>query len=498
MFIVVTASADTYITDKIVDSIRAVSGNVGRAGTLDLFKLSGESSVITGAIEVSRLLLEFDYGRLRTLSSSSLDLNSFKAHLKMTSVSAGQPVPSNFTVSLFPLATDFNEGLGRDVVAFADVDQSNFLSSSTSVPWYKSGADAGGLLGSNDVDYYTSGNFGTSAGLHSFEKKQLFNLGNENLSIDVTEFVSASIVGLLPQSSFRLSFTGSEERDNVTRFVKRFASRHVKNSVSRPVIEVFFDDSRVDDRTFATFDVSGTLYISNYVRGTRANLVSGSSLTQITGSNSLLLRLSTGSYSQYFTGSQDIASQRITGVYNSPFIIRSNDTTVVSGSVTLASHILASGSVTFDEVWSSLDKTVIFRSGSLKITRNDAQRNIYNESHLTVRCSGPPDAPADTKVLVRCKFFDLLTDERAVKQSITRSPDPVTGNYRVVDLQSGQVYVDFDETGTKLSLDDQGNFFEFYSDSIPYGRPAKFEFRVNHGGTQRFIADNGYTFMLRI
>lgn len=498
MFIVVTASADTYITDKIVDSLRAVSGNVGRAGTLDLFKLFNESAEVTGAIEVSRLLMEFDYGRLRNLSSSSLDLNNFKAYLKLTSVSAGQPVPSNFTVSLFPLARSFNEGLGRDVVAFADVDQSNFLSSSLDTPWYTTGAAAGGLLGSNDVDYYTSGNFGTSEGLHSFEKKQFFDIGNEDLRIDVTEFVSASVVGLLPQSSFRLSFTGSEERDKVTRFVKRFASRHVKNSLSRPKIEIFFDDSRIDDRTFATFNVSGNLYVSNYVRGTRSNLVSGSSLTQITGSDSLLLRLSTGSYSQYFTGSQDIASQRVTGVYFSPFIIRSNDTSIVSGSVTLAAHISASGSVTFDEVWSSLDKTVVFRSGSLKISRNDAQGNIYNESQLTVRCSGPPDAPPDTRVLVRCKFFDLLTEERAVKHPIIRNPDPVTGHYRVLDLQSGQVYIDFDETGTKLSLDDQGNFFEFYSDSIPYGRPAKFEFRVNHNGLQRNIADNGYTFMLRI
>jgi hypothetical protein len=497
MFVIVTASADTYITDKLIDSIRVVSGNVGRASTLDIFKLYDESTAVTGAIEISRALLDFDYSRLRSLSSSSLSLNNFKAYLKMTSVSTGQPVPSNFTLSLFPLARDFNEGLGRDIVSFADVDQANFLSSSTETSWFVTGATKGGLLGSNDVDYYTSGNFGSAAGLHSFEKKQTFEVGNEDLKIDVTEFVSASIVGLLPRSSFRLSFTGSQETDGVTRFVKRFASRHVKNSLARPRIEVFFDDSRVDDRTFATFDVSGTLYISNYVRGARSNLVSGSSLAKIEGANCLLLRLSTGSYSQYFTGSQDLASQYVTGAYFSPFVIRSNDSSVVSGSVKLSDHVLASGSVTFDEVWSSLDRTVIFRSGSLKVSKNDAQGNIYREGHLTVRCSGPADSPPDTRVLVRCKFFDLLTDERAVKYSIIRSPDPVVGHYRIVDLHSGQVYIDFDETGTKLSLDDQGNFFEFYSDSVPYGRPVKFEFRVDHYGLRRFIMDPGYTFSLR-
>jgi len=497
MFLVVTASADTYITDKIVDSLRVVSGNVGRAGTLDLFKLYDESTVISGAIELSRLLLTFDYGRLRNLSSSSLNLNNFRASLKMNSVSAGQPVPSNFTVSLFPLRSNFEEGLGRDVTAFADVDQANFLSSSEGTPWYVTGAGSGGLLGSNDVDYYTSGNFGDANGLHSFEKKQLFPLGNEDLEVDITEFVSASIVGLLPASSFRLSFTGSQETDTVTRFVKRFASRHVKNSLVRPRIEVFFDDSRVDDRKFATFDTSGTLYISNNVRGSRSNLISGSSLTQVIGSNCLLLRLSTGSFTQYFTGSQDLASQFVTGAYCSPFIIRSNDMTVVSGSVTLADHILATGSVTFDEVWSSLDRTVIFRSGTLKITKNDPQGNIYDDSHLTVRCSGPQESPDSTRVLVRCRFFDLTNEDKAVKIPLSRSPQPMIGHYRVVDLHSDQVYIDFDDVGTKLSVDENGNFFEFYSDSIPYGRPVKFELRVNYNGRQRILMDSGYTFMLR-
>ena len=42
MYIIATASADTYITNKIVDGSRTEDANVGRAGTLDLFTVFKE------------------------------------------------------------------------------------------------------------------------------------------------------------------------------------------------------------------------------------------------------------------------------------------------------------------------------------------------------------------------------------------------------------------------------------------------------------------------
>jgi hypothetical protein len=56
LIVIATASADTYITNKLIDALPAVSGNVGRAGTIDLFKLYDESTYVTGTIELSRAL----------------------------------------------------------------------------------------------------------------------------------------------------------------------------------------------------------------------------------------------------------------------------------------------------------------------------------------------------------------------------------------------------------------------------------------------------------
>ena len=124
MILIASSSSDTYITNKIIDSKTAVSGNVGRAGTLDLFKLYNESVNVANATELSRLLIKFDMSTAALLTSSTLKTSdsTFSAKLKLRNISAGQPVPSNFTVQVFPLAVPFSEGFGRDVISFADVD----------------------------------------------------------------------------------------------------------------------------------------------------------------------------------------------------------------------------------------------------------------------------------------------------------------------------------------------------------------------------------------
>ena len=122
MYRILTASKDTYITNKIINnSFRATDANVGEAGTIDLFKLYNESTLTgtTNPIELSRGLIKFDLSPLRALTSSNLDItdSSFKCTLKLHDVYGGQTTPSNFKLIVFPLSRSFDEGIGRDVVS---------------------------------------------------------------------------------------------------------------------------------------------------------------------------------------------------------------------------------------------------------------------------------------------------------------------------------------------------------------------------------------------
>ena len=137
MYLVLTASKDTYITNKIIDGkFRATDANVGRAGSIDLFKLYDESSLQgeDAPVEISRGLIKFDLERLKSLTGSVLDVtnSSFKCTLKLKNILGGHATPSNFRLAVFPLSKSFDEGVGRDVLSFNDIDGANFLTASYS------------------------------------------------------------------------------------------------------------------------------------------------------------------------------------------------------------------------------------------------------------------------------------------------------------------------------------------------------------------------------
>ena len=50
MFLILTASKDAYVTDKIINNdFRAEDSNTGRAATIDIFKLWQESTWVSGS-----------------------------------------------------------------------------------------------------------------------------------------------------------------------------------------------------------------------------------------------------------------------------------------------------------------------------------------------------------------------------------------------------------------------------------------------------------------
>ena len=109
MYRILTASKDSYVTNKIINnSFRATDANVGKAASLDLFKLYAESTSgsDTSPIEISRLLVDFNLNPLIQLTSSSLDIghSSFNCTLKLFDVYGGQTTPSNFKLIVFPLS----------------------------------------------------------------------------------------------------------------------------------------------------------------------------------------------------------------------------------------------------------------------------------------------------------------------------------------------------------------------------------------------------------
>jgi len=498
MYRILTASSDCYLTNKIINnSFRATDANVGQAGTLDLFKLYDESilSGTSAPIELSRILLKFDLDPLRQLTGSILNLNNFKAQLKLFDVYGGQTVPTNFTMSVLPLSKSFDEGFGRDVALFKDLDVANWLTASEVsgvVPWNGSGAGSIGALGSATADVMDIGDLG--AGSVSLEATQQFSSGEEDLLVDVTTVVSATVAGILPDHGFRLSFTGSQETDAQTRFVKRFYSRHSTSKNKTPRLIVSFDDSIQDDHENFFFDLTGSIFLNNYARGVPANIVSGPGLSEVTGQNCLLVTLTSGSFSTTITGSQhSVGGNNIPGVYSASFAIPSSNSLLVT-------EIRNAVSATFTEVWGSLDGTVPFLSSSLVIKAIVPTAFNRSARRMTITVTNDKEAYQKTeKPRFRVFAFDYdEADEFTVSREPYETPSVIFRDmhYQIRDFHTKEVVIPFDtvDNSTRMSTDSKGMYFETFLDYFPPGRVYEINVLVRERGIDQIFEDLGAHF----
>jgi len=518
MILQLSASADTYITNKIINnSFSASDANVGRAGTIDLFKLYNESS-FTGSTalpyalektETSRALIKFDYSPIMALTTSKIDYSnsSFKVELLMFDVMGGQGTPSDFTLSVFPLARKFDEGNGRDVAAFRDIDVTNWYSSSfsggTATMWVSGGAAATGSTATwaLPTDYYASGNIDGSVSHFNFEKKQRFANGDENLVIDVTDLVSASLAGQYTNHGFRLSYSASQEDDEKTYFVKRFGSRHARNVFLQPRLRVSFDDSIIDNHKSFFFDLSGSIFLNSFERGKPAFIKSGSALLDVEGSNCLEVELKSGSFSKFISGSGHVIkgnlSNYITGVYSASFALWGGDTTVVGDNPlqTVAAYVRDSGSMTFDTYWQSTEDDhtarVGYHTGSLKIEAPVRFAFDQVPKDLGVKLTNlSPEFQFDECVRLRAFITDYNAQPKS-KRIPYRLKSTVVEKafYRVCDLMTGKVIIPFIQgnNGTRLSSDSDGMYFDFDMSSLFKGRTYTFDFKIIDSGETEVI-----------
>ena len=514
MFYILTASSDTYITNKIIDnSFRASDANVGRAGTLDLFKLydesvytSGSTRVTSSVREISRLLIKFNYDTINLLASSSLDFtdSSFKAVLEISEVEAGLPVPRDFWVVAHPLAIAFSEGSGRDVNRFLDVDAANFLTSSYSsgspVLWNTSGSGEAGALGDSDIDYYLSGTVGSS--VIDFGASQYFQEGPGKISLDITNVLSCSMAGIIPNHGFRISFSGSYETDTKSRFVKRFASRHVRNKLITPRILLSWNNYMKDSHRNFVFNTSASLFLQNSIGGVLANLRSGSNLSSLVGPNCLLLTLVSGSGATkeaiYITASQHTGSATgagITGIYSASFALNRFSSTFFT---TLNNR----DNVTLTEYWSSLDKTVGYKTGSLTVSKSSvSSNNFVNRKFLFTATNALPEYSQYARVKIRVFIEDINAQLNAKAYKLPRKLETVTVDkayFRIKDILSKTILIPFDDVrdSTALSTDADGMFIDFYTAGLPTGRNYTIDLLVKDSGISEVIELDNVSFRI--
>jgi len=519
MYRLLSASKDCYITNKYIANSRSLNANVGQAGTLDLFKLYNETTLTTATgsgVELTRLLIQFDYAPLQQITSSVLDYasGSFKAFVNLKDVYGGQTTPSNFTVEILPLSKSFDEGRGSDVIAFRDVDAVNWITASLSptVTWSQQGASATGSLGS-DCDVILSGNLGS--GMVGLGSTQKFTRGDEDLLIDVTKLVSASLAGIIPNNGFRISFIASEETDSYTRFVKRFGSRATQNKSLRPKLIVKYDDSIFDTGPNGFFDSPANLFMYNTVRGNHKNFYSGS--TEISGANSMKLQLITSKsvkfttsswspshsasisyvtrsltyFSRSYSGSQfNLGSIPQVGVYFSTVTLS------LGSDPELNSFVSNSNSVLFQANWLSTDKTLLYASNQIVFLKIQGDHSNAMDQNLVVNITNL-DEEFKTDQSRRLRVFAADYNKELPGYRVPTVLESVIIpdlKWRVINAFTREVIIPWDPA-TKMSTDFDGMYFDFYFGDLEINQIYEFELQGNSStGKTIVITNKGFRF----
>lgn len=522
LFRILSASKDCYITSKFIAGIRSTDSNTGNAATCDIFALKDEtfiSSSVSGVLELSRMLIQFDYSQLSALTSSKLNISdsSFKCFLNLKDVYGGQTTPSNFTLRLIPLSKSFDEGRGFDVVAYRDIDSANFITASilngSASLWNVSGAGASGTLGSPNIDIIVSGNIGF--GLQDMTVSQFFARGDENFYADITHLVSASIAGILPNNGFRIGFSDQEEYDATTRFVKRFGTRHANNKSLHPKLIVKYNDSIIDSNGNPEFNVNQNLFIYNILNGQYSNFTSGSS--NITGSNSLKLRLiasksitfTTTSYSishsasishitrslyvisQSFSASQAIiGNQAQTGIYSASILL----STITNQS--LISFLSGSTEQMFKAEWTSNDGSVVFAKDWFTFKKPMGMFSNLLESNYVINVTNLRQTYTKNDV-ARLRVFvqDYNTETRAFRYALnTSSVILYNMKWRLIKAFSKDVVIPFDSSATLCSTDKDGMYFDLFMQDFDNNEVYEIEFLITEAGKDQYITNTGYRF----
>ena len=453
MFRLLQCSADTYITNKVIRNVQMTGSNLGTSATMNLFKLFGMAkSGSTNLTELSRLLIKFDLEPLKSLTGSfKLDDPSFWCQLRLRDVYGGEATPSDFDVSLYPLSASFREGGGRDVVTYSDFDVCNFMSSSLNASWNAQGCSASGSL-NQTCDYIS-----TIPGI-SLPITQHFTTGEEDLVMDVTKIVSATICGIIPDSGFRLAFSEELENDQFTYFLKRFGSRHVYDKKYAPTLLCGFNDSVSDTTLKARTDSTIRSVFYNYdVNGELGNVYSGS--TQLIGQDSVVLMLETvqsSSYIKFFSGSQLIRnSLPVSGTYYCDFSIDSTDREIV--------RLNKSGSIDIAQKWMMQDHSTLISSGSIFSLsgRNATGTVVLNRYTVSVTGLKGEYVKSDTQ-LVRVNMFNDSQSFTPVKlPTAMKNIVADSAHYCVVNSRTNDIVIPYDTArgASRVSSDDTGMFF---------------------------------------
>lgn len=264
----------TYF-DKNNTIVRNSNVNTGLNPVTELF-YGGDS----GNETYSRFLFHFDETRLKALYTGGTftDLTKLKHTLRLTNTSSfdtdllngtmgGKARATSFDLIVFKVNQPWDNGCGYDYTptvyqtgddAFSN-GASNWVSAQTGIGW------------SGGSGVYSGSSSGITIGTQHFDK------GNENIEIDITDYVNGVLTG---DTNYGLGIAYARAYELMNNIVLQYVGFFTNNTQTfyEPFVETIYDNHIQDDRNNFYLDKNNKLYLYVNLAGNPTNLDSNPSV----------------------------------------------------------------------------------------------------------------------------------------------------------------------------------------------------------------------------
>ena len=442
-----TASIDTTITNTFEDNLitRSTGSNTGAASVLESFSLYGQVSSSTAGVssELSRILIDFPVSTIsadRTAGTIPAS-GSVNFYLRVFNAKHAYTLPRNFTMTVSAVSRSWEEGTGIDMEEYLDITHdgvgANWDRASEAAAWTTTGGD-----------YHTAS---YTAGSTMPRYDITFNVGDEDIELDITSMVEEWIAGTKNNYGVGLAMSASLEAATRSYYTKKFFGRSTEFFFRKPHIEARWNNAKKDDRgnfydsgsLASATDNLNTLYLYNYIRGQLRNIPD-------IGTGSIYVR----TYSDSVSGSLIAPTPQnpVTGGY-------------VSTGIYSASFALNTTASTVYDRWFGSGLTTCYHTGTVSVkTVAASQANISTEYTTTVVNLKPVYSKNETarfRLYVREK--DWSPTIYSVANTTVQNTTIESGSYRIFRVFDNLDVVPFG-TGstlhTQLSFDVTGSYFD--------------------------------------
>jgi hypothetical protein len=350
-------------------------------------------------------------------------------------------------------------------------------------------------------DYYSSPYF-----------TQSFDVGSEDLKVDVTDLVEHWLASTKPNHGFAVMFSSSLESESRSYYTKKFFGRGTEFFFKRPTLEARWDSSRHDDRGNFYYSSSlapaednmNTIFLYNYVRGKLRNIPglvgNGLYVSIFSGSAKntdpygAALQLAIDASSVTTTGGNTIitASYVSTGIYKASFAL-----TAPNPPPTTLYDVWFSGSEGATFAASTQYHTASISPSSLTAS-SDNPTYTYVSKITNLRPLYRKTETARFRLFVREKEWSPTIYTKA--STAVEGATITSGSYRlyrIIDELSVVPHGTGSTLHTLMSYDNSGNYFDldmnmleadyayvielsYYNDAVGswVKQPEKFKFRV--------------------